>query len=309
MADLSISYPGQINLAGDNQALLLKLFSGEVLTSFNVACVYKERQMVRQIKNGKSAQFPATGKITAAYHVPGTQLVGTPVAANERVIVVDDLLVANVMIADIEDAKNHYDVRSEYSKQLGEALAKQYDINVANTAVLAARAAATITGESGGSVIAGGAAIKTTAALIKTALFAAAQKLDENFAPESERWAMVKPQVYYTAAADTTLINKDWGGRGSLADGTIDTVAGIKLVKSNNVPSTNVITGPTKYQGNFATTALSIFQKGAVGTVQLMELSMQQEYLTLWQATAMVARMATGTGILRPELAIEVTAA
>lgn len=309
MADLQISYPGQINLAGDNQALLLKLFSGEVLNSFNAATAFKERHTVRQISQGKSASFPATGQITAAYHTPGTQLVGTPVAHNERVITIDDLLVANVMIADIEDAKRHYDVRSEYTKQMGEALAKTFDINVARTGILAARAAATITGLPGGTVIAGGAAIKTTSSLIKTALFAAAQKFDENNVSSTDRFAFLKPQAYYTAAADTTLINKDWNGDGSFRDGTIGTVAGIQLVKTNHLPDTNVATGPTKYQGNFLTTAMLIMNRGAVGTVKLMDLSMESERLILWQSTAMVAKMAVGTGILRPECAIEVTAA
>lgn len=308
MADLSVSRLGQVNLAGTVDDLMLKLFSGEVLTAFNMACVYQGLHRTRDIQSGKSAQFPAIGKISAAYHTPGTQLVGTPIAHNERVITIDDLLVANVMIADIDEAKNHYDVRSEYTKQLGEALAKEFDTNVARTAVLAARASATITGEAGGTVINGGLTVRTDGALIKAAMFAAAQKFDENFIPEGDRFALVKPATFYAAAATTDLVNKDWGGSGGIASGKIDSLAGIKIVKSNNVPSTNVATGPAKYQGDFTNTAMSIFNREAVGTVRLMSLSMQSEYLTLWQATALVARYAVGHGILRPEASIEVAA-
>src|SRR5689334_10178885 len=104
MANMVPSRPGQINSAGDPLALFLKVFAGEVLTAFAETNVAMSRHMVRTISQGKSAQFPATWKGTAAYHTPGTQLVGTQVAQNERVIVIDDLLVADRFIALIDEA-------------------------------------------------------------------------------------------------------------------------------------------------------------------------------------------------------------
>lgn len=312
MTDVNVSRLGQVNLAGDAQALMLKVFAGEVLTSFNATCVYQDKHVVRSISAGKSAQFPATGKINAAYHTPGTQLLGTPIAHNERVITIDELLLSNVFIADIDEAKNHYDVRSEYTKQMGEALAVAYDKNVARVAVLAARAAATITGLNGGTVINGGVAVRTDGALISSALFGAAQAFDEKDIPEGDRFAVMRPVSFYAAASNTDLINKDWGGRGSLADGKIETLAGISIVKSNHVPNIDESAAaaiPAAYRGDFSNTAMSIFHRSAMGTVKLMDLSMQSEYLTSYQATLLVARMAVGHGILRPDAAIEVAAA
>lgn len=311
MTDVNVSRTGQILLSGDVDALNLKIWSGEVLNAFNAACVYQDKQIVRQISSGKSAQFPATGKITAAYHTPGTMLTGTPIAHNERVITIDDLLVSNVYIADIDEAKNHYDVRSEYTKQLGEALAKTYDINVARNVILAARTAALITGEPGGTVINAGVNVKTDGALIKNALFSSAQKLDENNATEGDRYAMVRPATFYAAAANTDLVNKDWGGRGSIADGKIESLAGILIVKSNHVPQTDdsgLTDLPVKYRGDFSKTAFSVHQRAAVGTVKLMDLSMQSKYLETHQATLLVARQAVGHGVLRSDCAIEIAA-
>lgn len=311
MSDINVSRLGQVNLTGDVDAIMLKVFSGEVLTAFNASCVYQDKQIVRQISSGKSAQFPATGKIEAAYHTPGTQLDGSNIAHNERIITIDDLLLANVWIADIDEAKNHYDVRSEYTKQLGEALARAYDKNVARNVVLAARGAALITGEAGGSVIQGGVNVRTDGTLIKNALFAAAQIFDEKEVHESERYAMVRPATFYAAAATTDLVNKDWGGKGSIADGKIESLAGISIVKSNHVPSTDE-TGlnsiPAKYRGDYSNTAFTIHQRSAVGTVKLMDLSMQSKYMELFQASLLVARQAVGHGILRTECAIEVEA-
>ena len=309
MADLNVTKQGQVNLAGDEKALFLKMFSGEVINTFNAINVYRALHKTRQIAAGKSASFPAIGKVTAAYHTPGTQLVGTPVAHNERIITIDDLLVANVMIADIFEAMNHYDVRAEYSKQMGEALSKAYDRNVARVAVLAARAAATITGQPGGSQIVGGANVRTDGALIKTALFTAAQVFDEKDVPSEGRSAVMRPVSYYAAAATTDLVNKDWGGSGAIATGRIESLAGIDIVKSNHVPNTDESAAAdvvTKYRGDYSKTAMSVFTRDAVGTVSLMDLSMQSEYLTLFQASALVGRYAVGHGVLQPECSIEV---
>lgn len=311
MADLNVTRSGQISLAGDTDALFLKLFSGEVLVNFDANCVFQDKHVVRSISSGKSAQFPAIGNISAAYHVPGTQVVGTPVAHNEKIITIDDLLLASVMVADIDEAKNHYDVRSEYSRQMGEALAKIYDQNVARVSVLNARGSAVVPGMAGGTVINGGVAVRTDGALISNALFASAQTMDENNVPETDRFAFMRPVSFYAAAKNTSLINKDWGGKGSIAEGKIETLAGISIVKTNHLPNTNQSADTSinaKYRGNFLNTAILVQNRQAVGTVKLMDLSTQSEYQTLFQATAMIARMAVGHGGLRPDCGIEIAA-
>ena len=61
---------GQINSAGDVDALFLKKFSGEILQTFEESNVFKPLHTIRTIENGKSAQFPVTGIATANYHTP-----------------------------------------------------------------------------------------------------------------------------------------------------------------------------------------------------------------------------------------------
>lgn len=307
MTNYTVSYSGQANGAGALDALQLKLFGGEVITSFNANCVMQDKQTIREITNGKSAQFPATGKITAAYHTPGTELTGGQVLHNERVIVIDDLLVADVFIANIDEAKNHYDVRAPYTDQLGDALAQAFDKNSMQVATLAARAGATITGMLGGYVQNSGATVLTTASVLSTAIFTAAQKLDEANVPSADRYVMLKPATYYLGAASITLINKDWGGAGEIAKGTFESLAGITVVKTNNVPSTNITTGPTAYQGDFTNTVGVVMGKGAMGTVRLLNLALESEYQISRQGTLMVAKYAVGHGILRPHQAVEIT--
>lgn len=55
MTTMTPSRIGQINQSGDPLALFLKVFSGEVLSSFEIATVMKSRVLTRSISSGKSA--------------------------------------------------------------------------------------------------------------------------------------------------------------------------------------------------------------------------------------------------------------
>jgi hypothetical protein len=136
---------GQINQTGASDALFLKVFSGEVLTAFKLGTVMDNLVTKRTITSGKSAQFPVTGWLQAQYHSPGTELKGQQGIQSEKIIVVDDLLVAPFFVANIEEAKNHYDIRSIYSTEAANALVRQYDNKAIRKYLLAARQAANLT--------------------------------------------------------------------------------------------------------------------------------------------------------------------
>ena len=308
MANATVSDIGRANNTGTADALFLKVFAGEVMAQFEKDTVFKDRTMSRSISSGKSATFPVVGRNSAAYHTPGNEIVGAAVAHNERVITIDDLLVSSVFIASIEEAKNHYDVRGIYSQEVGRALANAMDQNLGQVGVLAARATTTITGESGGTALTN-AAYSTNSTTLASGIFSAAQTLDEKFVPSAERSCYLRPAQYYLLAQNTTVINQWYGGQGAISDGTVLKVGGIEVVKSNKVPSTNVTTGVTAYQGNFSTTVGLVMHKSAIGTVKLMDLAVESAYDIRRQGTLIVAKYAMGHGILRPESAVELKTA
>ena len=201
ISNLTLSFPGQNNLTGASDELFMKIFSGEVLTAFDEVNVMKDLHRVRTISHGKSASFPVMGKASARYHVAGEPILGSnKIATSERVINVDDLLIADVAIYDLDDAKNHYDVRMEYSKQLGHALAREFDKKTMRVGVLAARSEGLIADEPGGSVINGGAAVETDGEALAEAIFKAAQIWDEKDVLDWERTVIVRPAQLSVAA-------------------------------------------------------------------------------------------------------------
>ena len=322
MANATVSRLGLVNNSGTGyDALFLKVFSGEVLTAFSENNIFNDSlHNVRTISSGKSAQFPVTGTATAAYHTVGTPLVGAnQILANEKIISIDDLLIAQSFVANIDELKNHYDVRSIYAQELGKALAKRYDENVAKVIANASRASTTLTGGSGGLVtaFANGASKTTSAGVtgddIAGAIYDIAQAFDERDIPPTDRFCVLPPAEYYKLAESATrTVDVDFnpGGNGSFASGKIQMVAGIPVMMSNNVPQSNVgseVSGTNNsYAGDDSKTIGLVFHKSAVGTVKLMDMTTEisgSDYGIMYQGTLMVAKYALGHGILRPECA------
>ena len=346
---------GQINSAGVDDALFLKKFSGEILQTFEESNIFKPLHTVRTIENGKSAQFPVTGIASASYHTPGDNIAEandgsgnatylSDIKKAEQTITIDKMLLASTFLANIDDVKNHYDIRSVYANEIGKALALRFDKAVAKSFIGAARSSAVITGGKVGGRLdvpnndfSGPGSVgnpeTVTGAELVAAFFSAAQKLDENDVPSDGRFAVLRPQEYYrlitggagALAISTSAVNKDVGGLGSVATGSIPQIAGITIYKSNNIPSTDLTSASGTnsgdagssndlfaatdgYDGDFSNSLGIVGHSAAVGTVKLLDLATESEYQIERQGTLFVAKYAMGHGILRPECAIELIA-
>ena len=320
MANATVSRLGLVNNSGTNfDELFLKVFSGEVLTAFSRNNIFNEQlHSVRTITSGKSASFPVLGAATAAYHSVGTPLVGAnQIKANEKIILIDDLLVAQAFVAQIDELKNHYDVRSTYADELGKALAKQYDLNVAKQIANASRASTTLSGGNGGIVSTLASGNTTSAAVsgdeLAGAIYDIAQTFDERDIPQTDRFCVLPPAEYYKLAESATrTVDVDFNpqGNGSFASGKVQQIAGIPIMMSNSVPQSNVSSNPSgannTYSGDDSKTIGLVFHKSAVGTVKLMDMTTEisgSDYNLMYQGTLMVAKYLLGHGILRPECA------
>jgi hypothetical protein len=364
---LGQAYSG--SFGNDADALFLKVFSGEIITTFEKYNVMMPLHRVRTIQSGKSATFPVTGVASAKYHVPGesvlSEATGTAGFAgasagtfatgvsfdtgnsptskylsrfkhNEKVIFIDDVLVSSTFVADIDEMKNHYDVRSIYSTEIGRALAYTADKNLIRTVIAGARKS---TDRFGGSTASDGylgaqvgIGSSPTGNTIVAGLYTAAQKMDEANVPSEERFCLLRPDMYYKLVLDQTSnlsLNRDYGneGNGSIASGEIFEVAGIKIMKTNHLPSANESSSPDALHGasgvkndvsgaadagysslNYSTTRGIVFHREAVGTVKLMDLSLESDYIMERLGTLMLAKYAMGHNVLREECCYELTA-
>ena len=328
---MQLSRPGMLDNAGDQNELFLKQWAGEVLASFEEACVMMPCHTVRTIASGKSAQFPAVGTANARYHTPGESIIEdqdaggndylTPVATGEITVTINDLLGSGVFVANIDEAKNHWDVRSEYTRQMGFALANAADTTLINYGFAGARATTDRFGNTspttylGTKIDIGDAG---NGAHLLAGIVDAAQAMDEKNVPANDRCCVMAPAEYYLLVEENKdAINRDYGndGNGSLASGVVLSVAGIQILKSNHLPTADWTPdagdlGSASGAHDFVDTAghdvkALCFQRSALGTVKLMDLSVESEYQVERQGTLMVARYAMGHDVLRHEALVQ----
>lgn len=320
MSDTLPNRPGSLNGGADALALFRKQFAGEVLTAFHNTTVMMDKHQVRTIPNGKGADFPVVGTAKAVYHTPGKRISDAAngylnsILHGQKTINIDDLLISPVFIANIDEAMNHYDVRSIYSTECGTALALKMDGNVLRKVILAARSTQPdYTGAPVGTVIKAGATVATTGSVLAAAIFQAAQSLDEKNIPQEDRYAIVRPAQYNLLVQDKDIINSLWGGSGTYSDGKVFRIGGVTIVKSNQLPNANESTAVAgdrnTYTGDFSNTTAVVFHKGAVGTVKLLDLAVELEYSVDLQGHLIVAKYAVGHGELRNAAAVEISSA
>ena len=311
-----------------DRALMLKLGAAEVLDAFETATVFKGKTRERNIRGGKSVAFPVTGKLLARYHQPGTTIDGTgndPSDLNEKVISLDALMISDVAVLEVDELMSYFDVRQVYTKELGRALATEYDKRVARMIFAAASvsseplALSHNTGKTGngitlGTDYTGGSATRQAKGdALVNAIFDARVAFEEKDVSIDDMYAVFTPEDYYLISQSSRAINADFGGAGTIADGRTLRVAGIPIFSSNHVTQANytLVAGDhnADYAQNLSKCKGLIFNKEAVGVVSLLSPQLQMtgsEYKVQHQADLMVARQALGMGVLRAESATKI---
>lgn len=330
----TVTHPGRINKAGDQRALFLKLFSGEVYEAFRSATIFKDTVLSKQISDGRSHQFIHTGRITAAYHTPGTAILGSgdPPSA-ETTIELDDLLVASAFVYSLDEVISQYDVRGPIARQIGQALAEFYDRRIGRVLSRASGLASPVTGEPGGFRVNIGANQEYNAQALVDGFFEAASRLDEVSAPKDGRFACLSPRQYYAliSQVDTNILNREYGNnQGDLNSGEgLYSIAGIKIRRSNNVPflgrygsasgsviETDTAGGSGTYgarniygvAADFNNSCGLIYHRDAAAVLEGIGPAIQTtgaDTKVIYQGDVIVGRLAMGTGPVRVSVAGE----
>ena len=236
---------------GDKYELYLKLFSGEMFKGFQHETIARDLVTKRTLKNGKSLQFIYTGRMTSAFHTPGTPILGNsdkapPVA--EKTIVMDDLLVSSAFVYDLDETLAHYELRGEISRKIGYALAEKYDRLIFRSITRGARSASPVSAT--GFVEPGGTQIRVgshntnqsdayDAGNLVNAFYDAAAAMDEKGVSSEGRCAVINQRQYYSLiqnVGSNGLVNRDVQGTALQGGGGVIEIAGIHIYKSMNIP-------------------------------------------------------------------------
>ena len=261
----------------------------------------------------KSASFAVMGRTRAKYLAPGDSLDDQrkKMEHNERVIAIDGLLTADCLITDIDDAMNHYDVRVEYSRQLGEALAMAADCAVINE--LANEAAKDATSKDGNipdngvgadKVLGTGKAFEFVTGLdisqdatygnkILEGLLAARAQMTKNYVPMGDRYCLLTPEGY---SAVMKALMPDSANYHALFDpntGKLQTICGFEVIEVPHLLNDGV-DGKHALNAKIKAAGLQgiVFHRSAVGTVKLKDLAMERARRAEYQADQIIAKYA-----------------
>lgn len=322
MANVTIAHPGAIGNSITNfdqqYAMALKVFAGETLTAFQRTSVTNGRTNERTIQYGKSAQFPAFGRATAKYLKAGANLDDQRenIKNGERTIVIDGLLTSDCLIFDLDSFILHYDFRSPYATELGNALAVAHDASVlAEIAKEATNATPNVEGLGTGGVITKklgtgetGGINTATGKAIYDILLEGKTKMANNYVPTQDRYAYMLPEYHSALASALDFLNRNYGANGSILEGNVIRLAGFDIFEcphltQGGADATNASQGdghafPSAYKSK---KPILMCHKSSVGVVRLKGLSMESGRRINYQSDQIVATMAEGIGGLRPE--------
>lgn len=287
---------------------------------------------------------PFRGKKGDRIHIPNisraavnTKLPETPVLLQARVendfyFDIDMYKESSFMIEDIVGIQASYNLRSEYTREAGYALARDIDNHL-----LALRAALNnipnqiVWNTSDGTNGAGA----TSNPLNYSAILAAKLRLDQADVPEEGRVLIVSPTQYNQLLAVDKFINMDYRNGAPVQTGVVGTIFGIPVVMTSQVgtnsttgyvngsgaaaqptpgvagspylPTQDPFTGlPTNFAGTGTkpvTTALLLNKEFAVMGMQ-QEPKVESARQTLYLADAVVMSQLYGAKLYRPDHAV-----
>jgi hypothetical protein len=315
--------PGQNLGTGDDRALFLKQFGGEVLTAFTAATIMAGKTRERTVSGQKEAQFPRTGTSKAEYLSRGQEMLGNAYLTGEVTVGLDAPLVAHHDIWDFDTLMSHFDFRSPIVNDMGQALARVFDQNVMRALVLAARTAAQNAAFGDGGTRISGADLLSTGAVdgfawVQRLRQARLALIKKNLPANMPLYGVVSPDVIDAikwakdpVSGQYIILDRSFdGGNAESVSGVAETVkiSNITLMSSNLLPSTDESANVdvfAKYRADYSKTAGIIWAQDAVATLALQGLKVETARDTRRLCDVMVASRFNGHGTLRSEFAVE----
>lgn len=295
---------GSNNGGVDRKEIFLKVFIGEVVTAFETSNIGMNLIKIKTLNSGKSAQFIATGSFShtdVSDHTPGDLINTTNMLQQEVTIDINDRHYISNFYDKFEEKLQTTDLRSEISKQMGLSISAKTDIRIFTELETAFNTATGLAGRSGGStitntVIASGATAKDKGNAIIDAMFEANTALNLRDVT-GERYFVTTFTNYANLVQSDIGVNKDFtNGNGGIDSGIVGEIAGVKILATNNLPTTLGLEG-------------IMFTEAAVAMVKFMDLKTEANYDFNRLGDIVTSQMAYGMGVLDPSCAVGVLSA
>ena len=225
-------------------------------------------------------------------------------------------MTTDCLVFDLDEFIAHYDFRSPYATQLGEALAISMDASIlAEVAKEALNNTENVAGLGKGGVVekklATGSKLginKETGIAVRDILLEVKAKMAKNYVPQGDRYCFVTPEIHAALATNLDFLNSNYGAAATLTNSNIISMDGFQIIECPHLTQggddpTNTIQGdghafPSTYASK---SPLLICHKSSVGVLSVKDISFETARRAEYQADQLIAKYAIGIGGLRPE--------
>jgi hypothetical protein len=332
----------QAAVAFDNS---MELFTKEVLAYFYKMNKFQNLIKTREIPEGHlSAVFEVSGKaLGGRIFKPGDKLEHKGVPHARKNIQVDGLVVAESWIFKLDNWLAYWDVRREHAEALGTQLAEAVDRNAFASILKAITETEGLVKNPDNSANILPSRVINLSSVTKVSDINTEAEVQEFFRAVRQARTLLRkmnvydndivlaisPAMYEKLFEYLPLIDADYKGNGSIADGTLGRIFGMKIVESNvffdGVGNNNDL-------GELAATESAaigedwsgdggkdhrvyvknagllgvVFTKNAAAMAHGKDISVETEYLSTEKGTYISADMIAGFDSLRPECAVAI---
>lgn len=260
---------------GDEFTNAQSYFSGMVNSVFGNETVMDRFGMRQVVSDGKTWEFPFVALADHYEHNPGSQLPDrAQPLTEERTVVADEKEIgSHAYVAQPQRNIVHYDVFGPYARASAESLARARDSRTIRTCLIGARQdargpnnefpAGNLQRRNAATIAAGYPRTAAGSRAVQEDLAAIRESMDNKNVPRENRFALVTPYILSVLLRDQNLLQADIADPNNpnrKLTSIMERVEGFQVIMTNQLPSTNVTTGDSKYQGDFTKTAMLCLQ-------------------------------------------------
>ena len=266
-------------------------YAGEVESQIVKTSIMREYVKLKSIRGTDTVTNDRIGKTSLQAVTPGIRPTAGTVEFDNISVRVDTIVLARNNVALLHDFQSHYDVRAEIGMDHGKEIGKFFDEAFIIQTI---KAALIVIGTAAGETPApegfqSGSTVTLTAAndeldpdKLQRGIEDVCQAMEEKDVELDGAIIMVRPAQYYVLKRNDKLISQDYSlGNGDYAKGLVLESNGIRIVKTNRIPSAAITDHYLSNAGNNNAYNVSAAEAKAVAVILMPKALLAGETIPL----------------------------
>lgn len=244
---MSYEIPGP-NLSDVDKTLLIEEYGGEVESQFKKSSIMRQYVKIRPVLGTDTITNNRVGRTTLKALVPGVRPPADPTPFGRVQLTVDTVVLARDNRSMLNEFQTHFDARMELAQDHGKELGFFFDQAFIIMGIKGSVAPAPVLGDGTAAKQSIGAGKNRTLAAagdeldpdkLEAAITSIITDMEEEEIPTEELVLFVRPKTYKVLSNSNKLMSRDFNsGNGEFSKMTIDTVGGVRIVKTARIPQT-----------------------------------------------------------------------